>query len=59
MKPIGLTLCLSVNICKGGPSQVMEQMDDGQGVGDDQKMMIKIQLEKKKERNKNGLKEKV
>jgi hypothetical protein len=37
----------------------MEQMDDGQGVGDDQKMMIKIQLDKKKERNKNGLKAKV
>jgi hypothetical protein len=31
-----------VKISNGGPSQVMELQNDDQGVGDDQKMMIKL-----------------
>ena len=50
MKPIGLTLCLSVKISKGGPSQVVEQ-DEVHGDEDVHVMMvIKLQLEKKREK---------
>ena len=55
MKPIGLTLCLSVKMSKGGPSQVMEQDEvhgDGDGLSEDQVLQIR-----KEEREKqNGLK---
>jgi hypothetical protein len=44
MKPIGLTLCVSVNISKGGPSQVVKLEGDGHDNDNGQKMMIKLQL---------------
>ena len=52
MKALGLTFDLSVWIRKGGPIQVIEQ-DEVHGVEDGHEMMvIKLNMEKKKEKNK-------
>ena len=49
---LGLTFDLSVWIRQGGPIQVMEQ-DEVHGVEDGHEMMvIKLNMEKKKEKNK-------
>ena len=53
MKPIGLTLCLSVKISKSGLSQVVEQGEVYGGEHGHVMKVIKLQLEKKKEKNKN------
>ena len=53
MKALGLTFDLSVWIRKGGPIQVKEQ-DEVHGDEDGYVlMMIKLNLQKKKEKNKN------
>jgi hypothetical protein len=59
MKPIGLTLC-SKCVFEIGWSKSKKELDGTQGDGDGQKMVIKCSnMEKKKEKNKMGLKAKV